>query len=213
MSAPVNPIPPYLNYRFLGKENCGAPCESKKLHGMMYFSEDIWIDLDICAFGSGFVLQHVQLYLCGKWQPSRPSAFGGGSSGWRCSQWRLLRGDSAAWKRSFILAPLFIGTLFLLAGFVSLFRIRTIMKHYDTRTEKLMVISVLYTIPATIVITCYYFYEQVYRNQWEQARNMVLCTTYNLQMNPDFTVFMIKYLMSLIMGNHVWILDMVQKDA
>ncbi|XP_053142195.1 frizzled-7 isoform X2 [Hemicordylus capensis] len=43
--------------------------------------------------------------------------------------------------RGFVLAPLFvylfIGTSFLLAGFVSLFRIRTIMKHDGTKTEKL----------------------------------------------------------------------------
>ncbi|CAM4428282.1 unnamed protein product [Leuciscus chuanchicus] len=111
---------------------------------------------------------------------------GGGSSGWRCSQWRLLRGDSAAWKRSLLLAPLSIGTSFLLADFVSLFRIRTIMKHDDTRTEKLeklMVISFLYTIAATIVITCYYFYEQVFRNQWEQTQHMVPCTAHNPQVN------------------------------
>ncbi|KTG46628.1 hypothetical protein cypCar_00026148 [Cyprinus carpio] len=44
-------VPPYLNYRFLGEENCGAPCEPKKLNGVMYFSEDeqkfarIWIGI------------------------------------------------------------------------------------------------------------------------------------------------------------------------
>ncbi|KAI3366234.1 hypothetical protein L3Q82_010043 [Scortum barcoo] len=69
--------------------------------------------------------------------------------------------------RGFVLAPLFvylfIGTSFLLAGFVSLFRIRTIMKHDGTKTEKLEklmvrigVFSVLYTVPATIVIACYF---------------------------------------------------------
>uniref|UniRef100_A0A8B9TYA4 Frizzled class receptor 7 n=1 Tax=Anas platyrhynchos TaxID=8839 RepID=A0A8B9TYA4_ANAPL len=74
--------------------------------------------------------------------------------------------------RGFVLAPLFvylfIGTSFLLAGFVSLFRIRTIMKHDGTKTEKLEklmvrigVFSVLYTVPATIVLACY-FYEQAF---------------------------------------------------
>lgn len=59
--------------------------------------------------------------------------------------------------RSFVLAPLLVylalGTVFLLAGFVSLFRIRTVMKHDGTKTDKLEklmirigVFSVLYTV-------------------------------------------------------------------
>ncbi|CAI9605387.1 unnamed protein product, partial [Staurois parvus] len=102
--------------------------------------------------------------------------------------------------RGFVLAPLFvylfIGTSFLLAGFVSLlFRIRTIMKHDGTKTEKLEklmvrigVFSVLYTVPATIVLACY-FYEQAFSPNHHFA-----------PMSPDFTVFMIKYLMTMIVG-------------
>lgn len=120
--------------------------------------------------------------------------------------------------RGFVLAPLFvylfIGTSFLLAGFVSLFRIRTIMKHDGTKTEKLEklmvrigVFSVLYTVPATIVIACH-FYEQAFRSQWEVTWHMqtckhfaVPCPASNFASNtPDFTVFMIKYLMTLIVG-------------
>uniref|UniRef100_M4B140 Frizzled class receptor 7b n=1 Tax=Xiphophorus maculatus TaxID=8083 RepID=M4B140_XIPMA len=120
--------------------------------------------------------------------------------------------------RGFVLAPLFvylfIGTSFLLAGFVSLFRIRTIMKHDGTKTEKLEklmvrigVFSVLYTVPATIVIACY-FYEQAFREQWERTWHMhtckrfaVPCPVHNFApMTPDFTVFMIKYLMTMIVG-------------
>ncbi|KAG9476382.1 frizzled-1 [Eleutherodactylus coqui] len=120
--------------------------------------------------------------------------------------------------RGFVLAPLFvylfIGTSFLLAGFVSLFRIRTIMKHDGTKTEKLEklmvrigIFSVLYTVPATIVIACY-FYEQAFREQWEKSWVSQSCKTYAVQcpstnhppMTPDFTVFMIKYLMTLIVG-------------
>ncbi|KAK2153841.1 hypothetical protein LSH36_283g00005 [Paralvinella palmiformis] len=119
----------------------------------------------------------------------------------------------------FLLAPLFvyliIGTSFLLAGFVSLFRIRTIMKHDGTKTdklEKLMVrigiFSVLYTVPATVVIACY-FYEQAFRDEWMILWQRHVCSKYpdtacpssgeKLQA-PDFTVFMIKYLMTLIVG-------------
>uniref|UniRef100_A0A4W3KEF3 Frizzled class receptor 1 n=1 Tax=Callorhinchus milii TaxID=7868 RepID=A0A4W3KEF3_CALMI len=120
--------------------------------------------------------------------------------------------------RGFVLAPLFvylfIGTSFLLAGFVSLFRIRTIMKHDGTKTEKLEklmvrigIFSVLYTVPATIVIACY-FYEQAFREQWEKSWITQTCKTYAIpcpysrhpHMTPDFTVYMIKYLMTLIVG-------------
>ncbi|XP_035261611.1 frizzled-2 [Anguilla rostrata] len=120
--------------------------------------------------------------------------------------------------RGFVLAPLFvylfIGTSFLLAGFVSLFRIRTIMKHDGTKTEKLErlmvrigVFSVLYTVPATIVIACF-FYEQAFREHWERSWISQNCkglafpcpTQYTPRMTPDFTVYMIKYLNTLIVG-------------
>ncbi|KAM3864080.1 frizzled-2-like [Diretmus argenteus] len=120
--------------------------------------------------------------------------------------------------RGFVLAPLFIylfiGTSFLLAGFVSLFRIRTIMKHDGTKTEKLErlmvrigVFSVLYTVPATIVIACF-FYEQAFRSHWERSWVSHSCKGLAIpcpaltgpRMTPDFTVYMIKYLMTLIVG-------------
>ena len=124
--------------------------------------------------------------------------------------------------RGFVLAPLFVylfvGTSFLLAGFVSLFRIRTIMKHDGTKTEKLErlmvrigVFSVLYTVPATVVIACY-FYEQAFRPHWETTwrqqtckRLAVPCPRHDAAaaaapLRPDFAVFMIKYLMTMIVG-------------
>lgn len=127
--------------------------------------------------------------------------------------------------RGFVLAPLFvyliIGTSFLLAGFVSLFRIRTIMKSDGTKTdklEKLMVrigiFSVLYTVPATIVIACY-FYEQAFRDKWMVTWQSQMCTEFRSTCPsgvtskpwPDFNVFMIKYLMTVIVGitSGVWI--------
>ncbi|ELU14492.1 hypothetical protein CAPTEDRAFT_202176 [Capitella teleta] len=119
--------------------------------------------------------------------------------------------------RGFVLAPLVvylvIGTSFLLAGFVSLFRIRTVMKHEGTKTdklEKLMVrigiFSVLYTVPATIVIACH-FYEQTFRDDWILSwysrmclKHRFPCLPVKANAQPDFTVFMIKYLMMLIVG-------------
>uniref|UniRef100_A0A665U4F1 Frizzled-7-like n=1 Tax=Echeneis naucrates TaxID=173247 RepID=A0A665U4F1_ECHNA len=120
--------------------------------------------------------------------------------------------------RGFVLVPLlfylFSGTSFLLAGFVSLFRIRTIMKHDGTTTEKLErlmvrigLFGVLYTVPTTIVIACY-FYEQALRVQWDRTWHMQTCKSFAVPcptgnftpVRPDFTVFMIKYLMILIIG-------------
>lgn len=117
--------------------------------------------------------------------------------------------------RGFVLAPLvvylLIGTSFLLAGFVSLFKIRTIMKSDGTKTdklEKLMVrigiFSVLYTVPATIVIACY-FYEQSFRAEWmnnwcHKEFKGGICPNGPKEATPEFNVFMIKYLMTVIVG-------------
>lgn len=115
--------------------------------------------------------------------------------------------------RGFVLAPLFvyliIGTSFLLAGFVSLFRIRNVIKQQGrTKTDKLErlmirigVFSVLYTVPATIVISCY-FYEQHMRPRWEKTITCS-CSTCPCSRDaavPDFSVFMLKYFMCLVVG-------------
>lgn len=114
---------------------------------------------------------------------------------------------------------LVLGTIFLLAGFVSLFRIRTVMKHDGTKTDKLEklmirigIFSVLYTVPALIVIACL-FYEQAYFDSWMLTWNNDMCSrpvyaipcpvgvqAKNLGRKPDFAVFMIKYVMTMIVG-------------
>ncbi|CDQ86061.1 unnamed protein product [Oncorhynchus mykiss] len=300
-------VPTYLNYRFLGEDDCGAPCEPKKSNGMMYFSEEelkfarIWIViwsrpiifLSGCytmvsiAYIAGFLLEDkvvcndrfdndIRTVVQGTKKEGCTILFmmlyffSMASSIWwviLALTWFLAAGMKwgheaieansqyfhlAAWAvpaiktitilavgqvdgdvlsgvcfvginsvdalRGFVLAPLFvylfIGTSFLLAGFVSLFRIRTIMKHDGTKTEKLEklmvrigIFSVLYTVPATIVIACY-FYEQAFREQWERTWISQTCKTFAVpcpahphpNMSPDFTVFMIKYLMTLIVG-------------
>ncbi|KAG5345123.1 FZD7B protein, partial [Acromyrmex charruanus] len=129
--------------------------------------------------------------------------------------------------RGFVLAPLcvylLLGTVFLLAGFVSLFRIRTVMKHDGTKTDKLEklmirigIFSVLYIVPALVVIACL-FYEQAYFDQWMLTWNLEMCSRPGLQVlyslpcpqgerirdlgrKPDFEIFMIKYLMAMIVG-------------
>ncbi|XP_026563553.1 frizzled-5 [Pseudonaja textilis] len=118
--------------------------------------------------------------------------------------------------RGFVLAPLvvylFTGTMFLLAGFVSLFRIRNVIKQGGTKTDKLEklmirigIFTVLYTVPATIVVACY-IYEQHYREKWEMAQNCS-CPGDKSRPKPDYAVFMLKYFMCLVVGitSGVWI--------
>lgn len=68
----------------------------------------------------------------------------------------------------FVVAPLFtylaVGTLFIAAGLVSLFKIRSNLQKDGTKTDKLErlmvkigVFSVLYTVPASCVVACYFY--------------------------------------------------------
>jgi len=124
---------------------------------------------------------------------------------------------SVSAMRGFLLAPLCIylavGTCFLLAGFVALCRIRTVMKNDGSRTdklEKLMVrigiFGILYTVPAAVVIGCY-VYEQWSRDAWMLTWQSNVCKSHQVpcpphvtSSKPDVNVFMIKYLMTLIVG-------------
>lgn len=111
--------------------------------------------------------------------------------------------------RGFVLIPLFVylvlGSCFLLAGFVSLFRIRNVIKQQGrTKTEKLEklmirigVFSVLYTVPATVVICCYY-YEQAYSARWQESIACP-CSPYRGE-RPDSSVLLLRYFMSLVVG-------------
>jgi len=135
--------------------------------------------------------------------------------------------------RLFVLAPLciflFLGTIFLLGGFISLFRVRTVMKSGGTKTDKLEkfmlrigVFSFLYTVPAIIVIACL-SHEQAMFDSWtlhwqedkcrdsnwikyaipcpsQNALGKGAAATYNTYPKPEFILFMIKYLMMLIVG-------------
>ncbi|XP_076633638.1 frizzled 2 isoform X1 [Colletes latitarsis] len=116
--------------------------------------------------------------------------------------------------RSFILVPLFVylllGTSFLLAGFVSLFRIRSVIKRQPgakaDKLEKLMirigVFSVLYTLPAGVVLACH-MYETALRGEW-LASLACPCRT---RARPLYSVLMLKYFMALAVGitSGVWI--------
>lgn len=154
--------------------------------------------------------------------------------------------------RYFLVAPLCIslllGACFLIAGFVSLFKIRTIIKTGGSKTndlEKLIfrigVFSLLYLLPAAVVIACY-IYESQKMDRWmltwytnEVCRNFDLrkiagsskCIAQLHQIlgdtepvsptsggdvfdkmdTPTFELFMIKYLMTLIVGitSGIWV--------
>lgn len=107
----------------------------------------------------------------------------------------------------FILAPLLmyllLGTTFLLAGFVSLFRIRSVIKRQPgakaDKLEKLMirigVFSVLYTVPASAVLACH-LYETIFRNEWISS----LACPCKPRIRPLYSVLMLKYFMALAVG-------------
>lgn len=126
----------------------------------------------------------------------------------------------------FVLIPLscylIIGTSFVLTGFVALFHIRKIMKTEGTNTEKLEklmfkigIFSVLYTVPATCVIICY-FYERLNTDYWKFSALESKCVSFpgrrvedcSLESSvPAVAVFMLKIFMSLVVGitSGVWV--------
>lgn len=124
--------------------------------------------------------------------------------------------------RTFVLAPLLVylvlGTTFLFAGFVSLFRIRNVIKKQGgdasskaDKLEKLMIrigiFSVLYTVPATIVIGCY-LYECAFHDEWlKPLACKCLSNVGRPKAEPLYSVIMLKYFMALAVGitSGVWI--------
>nr|NVI73928.1 frizzled 2 [Cucujiformia] len=116
--------------------------------------------------------------------------------------------------RTFVLGPLVVylllGTVFLLAGFVSLFRIRKVIKKQGgcgpnsktDKLEKLMIrigiFSVLYTVPAIIVIGCH-LYENALHDEWLKSLACTCPTTsvVTFREKPLYSVLMLKYFMAL----------------
>lgn len=122
--------------------------------------------------------------------------------------------------RLFVIAPLclylFCATAFLVAGFVSLVRVRHVIRQQcsSTGTNKLErfmvrigVFSLLYTLPATCLIACY-LYEDTARRLYETHINCRPCADPGrpsddpgvVSRKPEFAVFMAKYFMSLVVG-------------
>ena len=131
-------------------------------------------------------------------------------------------------QRGFILVPicifLFVGLCFLLSGFISVFKIRTVMKHEGTKTDKLerfMVrigtFSVVYIIPQLMLIICLIYEQNEYLNwlrTWKNRENF--CFTRmdcqldgNKKVRPRYELFMIKYTCMLAIGviSSGWVLN------
>lgn len=122
----------------------------------------------------------------------------------------------------FVLGPLIaylvIGTIFIFSGFLALFKIRHNLKQDGTnirKLEKLMakigIFSVLYTVPATCVIGCY-FYEQFNAKRWKDLAQSTECQVIRTGPSagqsdcslphsfPAVEVYMLKIFMSLVVG-------------
>jgi frizzled 1/7 len=126
----------------------------------------------------------------------------------------------------FLLIPigiyLSLGTLFLFAGFVSLFRIRTVMKNDGTRTDKLERLmmrigffSALFILPSFVYLGCL-CYEYVNFDDWMTQWNRSMCKKFsipcpppplNRDEKPMFSIFMLKYVCSMLVGitSSVWL--------
>lgn len=128
----------------------------------------------------------------------------------------------------FLLLPLCIylgiGALFLMAGFISLFRIRTVMKHDGNRTDKLERLmmkigffSGLFILPAIGLLGCL-FYEYYNLDEWMVQWHRDICNIFSIPCpvprlahekdpKPVFEVYMVKYVCSMLVGvtSSVWL--------
>ncbi|XP_030073424.1 frizzled-6 [Microcaecilia unicolor] len=120
--------------------------------------------------------------------------------------------------RYFVLIPLclcvIIGLSLLLAGIISLNHVRQVIQHDERNQEKLKkfmirigVFSGLYLVPLVTLLGCY-VYEQIYRTTWEITWVSDHCKEYHIPCpyqvktlaRPELSLFLIKYLMTLIVG-------------
>nr|XP_060631679.1 frizzled-6 [Anolis sagrei ordinatus] len=121
-------------------------------------------------------------------------------------------------SRYFVLLPLclcvFVGLSLLLAGIISLNHVRQVIQHDGRNQEKLKkfmirigVFSGLYLVPLVMLLTCY-TYEQVYRKIWEITWVYDHCDEFHIPCpyqvktlaRPEMFLFLMKYLMTLIVG-------------
>ncbi|KAJ6216520.1 hypothetical protein RDWZM_007677 [Blomia tropicalis] len=114
----------------------------------------------------------------------------------------------------FVITPLCvcitIGSLFLIAGFVALFRIRqrVVRQRQNIRVktdslEKVMMkiglSSFFYIVPEGVVLACH-IYEYIYRPHWEKTLTCICGNDSTETIQPYFPMILLKYIMSLIIG-------------
>lgn len=107
---------------------------------------------------------------------------------------------------SFVIVPYFtflvVGSLFLITGYVSLFRIRKLLRERvkADKLEKLMIrigfFSFLYIVPGVIVVGCY-LHEYYHRDSWQRKHTCDCPATHE---TPYYSLFLLKYIMCLIVG-------------
>lgn len=117
-----------------------------------------------------------------------------------------------------------VGAIFLMAGFTSLFHIRTVMKGDGKRTDKLERLMIrigffsgLFILPAIGYLGCL-FYEYYNFDAWMLQWNQDMCIIFSIpcpynnryhesEARPIFIVFMIKYVCSMLVGvtSSVWL--------
>ena len=122
--------------------------------------------------------------------------------------------------RNFILIPLIgclcLGGVFLFAGFVSMFQLRSVLRQQGTRLKadrletlmiRIIIFSILYIVPGCCVIACYY-YEYRDRHAWESDLtcgsncfiNNISSSQTVIKDKPVYSVFVGKHFASLVVG-------------
>ncbi|XP_023341324.1 frizzled-8 [Eurytemora carolleeae] len=112
----------------------------------------------------------------------------------------------------FIILPLtlylIIGISFLSGGFISLFKIRRMLREdgiYETADKlekfiiKIAIFGILYIAPVLTVIACS-TYEAWNLSAWEKTYSCRGCLNKSDEYYPDFSVYMLKYFMQLAVG-------------
>ena len=117
-----------------------------------------------------------------------------------------------------ILLCLMLGSLFLVLGLISLFQIRTLMKREGTKTNKLEKLilrigcfSALYILPTVVLLSVYHM-ENTSLDSWITSWLSDVCmkrqygipcpsdSTDRMHSKPPFTMFLIKYLATVMAG-------------
>lgn len=222
---------PTIKYSTIGPSSCNLVFILTYFFGMA--SSIWWVVLSFTWFlaaglkwGNEAITKHSQYFHLAAWLIPTVQSVGvillGGVDGDPVSGICYVGNLSSENLRTFVLAPLFVylvvGTSFLMAGFVSLFRIRSVIKQQGgigagtkaDKLEKLMIrigiFSVLYTVPATIVIGCY-LYETTYSKDWNSKLRCPCLVSQGIYDKPLYSVIMLKYFMALAVGitSGVWI--------